>query len=245
MEHDIKFYIVVGILAVTALASVLTLNIIVILAGLLISSIMVVVYKLDYIIGAVIFRHTNLIQMVDGCELSGERLTAVRRVGGRFCATAAALLKNRPNDRFDRDKIENVISNAHCAFKFVMQVEHVDINKLLDRLRTRRSMKEIEIGKLNSSESRNSTAKLANLKRQVDHIDHEIESISSGEAPLMVSQYIVTSAISDNMLGAQERAKSQLRELVSEFGALLGTESEVLQGNDLLDIMRFDSMVIA
>ena len=243
MEHDIKFYFVALILTVLAIASVMTLNVILILSSIIIAMLLVGYYKLSYIVEAVIFKRTNLIQVIEGYELSGERSTAIKRVSGRFNAITAALLESTSNGSVEREKIENVISNVHCTFRFVIQVERIDTNKLLDGLRTKRSMKEIELTKLNNTPFKNNALKSNSLKRQIDQIDHEIEKISSGGTPLEVSQYIVTGATSDNRFNAQELAKSQLRELTSSFNALLGTKAEPLSGDDLLGFLKFNSMV--
>lgn len=244
MEYDIKFYIIVAILAIFSIASVLTLNPFIILISLSVAILIVAFYKLDYIVEAVIFKRTNLIQVVDGCEISGDRSTVTRKLGDKFCATAVASLENNSNESIERTKIENIIANSHCVFKFVIQVERLDISKLLNKMYTRRSMKEIELSRLNKSYEKDNIAKSNTLKRQMDQIEHEIERINSGGTPLKVSQYIMTSSISDNKFSAQDRAKSQLRELVSEFGALLGVRCEILNGNDMLRLLKFDSAMV-
>ncbi len=202
---------------------------------------LVAFYRLHYLVDALIFRRTSLIQVVDSCELNGERSTAVRRLGGRYCATAAALLKTGPTERIEREKIEGIIANSRCQFRFVTQVETVDIGKLLDRLNTRMSMNEIALGRLSGRNEKGNIVKINRLKREIEHTKGEIEKISTGGAPLRVSQYIMTSAVSDNRFAAQERAKSQVRELVGEFGALLGSKAEILSGNELLEVLKFDS----
>jgi hypothetical protein len=243
MEHDLKFYAIVIVLAILSIASILTLNLALIIAALLISALLVAFYKLYYIIESVIFKRTNLIQVIDGCELSGDRTTTIRRVRDGICATAAALLENGSNSAVEKDKIENIVANSHCTFKFVMQVERVDVHKLLDRLQTKRSMIEIEISKLDEHPGRNNIAKINSLKRKADQISHEIEKVTSGSTPLKVAQYIITSSISESKTIAQERARSQIRELASEFGALIGTKSEILSGDDLLTMLKFDSVI--
>ena len=237
-----RFYAITAILALFAIASIATLNVIVIATGFIVSAMLIAFYKLHYIIEAVIFRRTNLIEVVGNCELGGERTVAIRKLNGRYFATAAALLKNRISSGIDREKVESIIANSKCAFRFVMQVEHVDINKLLDRLHTARTMTEIELGRIGTGND--SSQKAASLKRKIEQLGHEIDSIGSSGAPLKVSQYIITGAVSESRQHAQELAKSQIRELSSEFGALLGSESEPLSGNDLLELMEFDSMVV-
>lgn len=227
-----------------SIASLLTLNITLIIASMTVAAFLIVFYRLHYVVDAVIFKRTDLIEMLDGCEVSGERATAVRRIGNRFCATAAALLEANSGEPIDRQRIESIIANTHCAFKFVMQVERLDINKLIDRLETDRNMREIELGRLNDSGSKGNAAKTGILKRQIEQLNHEIEKVSTGGMPLKVSQYIMTSSVSDSRFRAQESAKSQLRELSSEFGALLGSRAEILVGNDLVKLLKYDSTMM-
>lgn len=240
MEHDVKFYILAAILAIISVSSLFTLKLLLILVSLFLAALLIAFYKLYYILEAVLFRRTNLVQVIDNSELSGDRLTAIRHTRGKFSATAVALINNGLSEAMDRSKLESIIANTHFPFRFVMQVEKVDINKLLDKLQTKRSMLEIELGKLNTHNAKSNVLKINSLRRQIDQLDHDIEKISSGGAPLRVLQYIMTSSVSENKFNAQEHARSQLRELSSQFGAIAGAHSTVLEGNDLLDLLKFD-----
>ncbi len=241
MEHDIKFYCMISILAVLSIASILTLNAALILISLIITAFAVALYRLHYIVDAMIFKRSNLVQIVDSYELSGERTTAMRRYSSTYCATAAALLEINSSGRIEREQIEGIVGNSRCPFRFIMQIEGVDINKLLDKLDTRRGMHEIELNRLISADEKSNSLRINRLKRQIEYIRGEMEKLNSGGAPLRLSQYIMTSAVSDNRLVSQERAKSQIRELASEFGALTGSKAVILSGNDLLDLLKFDS----
>jgi len=212
------------------------------LASLFITALIVVFYKLYYILEAVLFKHSNLVQVIDNSQLSGDRITAIRQVNGKYCATAAALINNGLNEVMDRAKVESIIANTHFPFRFIMQVERVDMNKLLDRLQTKRSMLEIELGKLNNYNVKSNVLRMNSIKRQIDQLDHDIEKINSNGTPLKVSQYIATSSVSENKFNAQEHARSQLRELSSQFGAIAGANSTILEGNDLLDLLKFNAI---
>lgn len=240
MRDGVNFYCLVSVLVLLSIACILTLNIALILVCLAAASVLVAFYRLHYLVDALVFRRSNLIQVIDSCELSGERSTAVRKLEGKYCATAAALLKTGPTERIEREKIESIIGNSRCQFRFVMQVEGVDIGKLLDRLNTRMSMDELALGRLSGRNEKGNIVKINRLKREIDHIRNEIDKISAA-VPLRVSQYIMTSAVSENRFAAQERAKSQIRELAGEFGALLSSKAEILSGNELLEVLKFDS----
>lgn len=243
MEHDIKFYVIMIVLILMSVASILTLNVVLIVSTISVSIVLVSFYKLYYIIESVIFKRTNFIQVINDCEVSGDRTAAIRRVKSGFCATTAALIIGTPNGKIGQEEVENIISNSNCTFRLVMQVEKLDTSKMLDRLQTKRSMIEIEIGKLTNDKSKDNTARISDLKRKVTQIDYDITGISSSGAPLKVAQYITTSYVSASRNSAQERAKSQIRELISEFGTLIGIKTSILEGDDLLNILKFDSGV--
>ena len=242
-NHDYVFYLISAALAIMTVASILTLRTYVIMIGFIISGLFIVSYKFNYIIDSFVFKKTNLVQILDGYEVSGDRGVAIRKTDKGYCATAAALLKNNSsNGRISRENVENIISNSHSPFKFVMQIERINIDKLLDSMKTKRGMLEIELGKVSLSGA--NSAKSNVLKRHIDQLNSEIGQISTGGAPLKLAQYIMTSAVSESGFTAQEKAKSQLREITAEFSALAGSKAEILSGNDLVDILKFDSVIV-
>ncbi len=242
-NYDYVFYLLSAALAIMTVASILTLSTYVIMIGFIISGLFIVSYKFNYIIDSFIFKKTNLVQILDGYEVSGDRGAAIRKMNRGYCATAAALLKsNNSNGKISRESIENIVSNSHSPFKFVMQIERINIDKLLDSLKTKRSMLEIELGKIALSGANSARANM--LKRHIDQLNAEINQISTGGSPLKLAQYIMTSAISESGFTAQEKAKSQLREITAEFSAIAGSKAEILSGNDLVDLLKFDSVIV-
>lgn len=228
---------------IVSVASLLSLNVALIALSLIFLPALIIIHKLWYVIEAAIFRRTNLIQVLGSQQLSGDRATAVRAVKGEFVATATALLSGDVREGITRDKIEGIIIHLNYPFKFVLNVERLDINRLLDKLQTRRSMKEIELARASRNGREANAAKAGLLKREIEQIEHDIRSVSSG-MPVKLARYIVTSARSESRFTAEERAKSQIRELASEFGALLNSDSQILTGNELLNLIEIDSMVI-
>ena len=242
MDDDLRFYVIGILLALLAAASIVSLNAIIIVASLAAAGFLVAFYRLHYLIDAVIFRRSNLVQIVNGFELSGERTAALRKVQGNYSATAAGILEGNPKKGIDRDNIENVVANLHLPFRFVLQIEYINIKKVLDKLETKRNLKEIELARIKGSGPQNE-ARTNALKRQIECLEHDLERMRTGGIPLRISQYLMTSALSGNRFAAQEKAKSQLRELGSHFSAITGSNFRILEGNDLLDLLAFDSAV--
>lgn len=241
MNDEIKFYIVSILLAIMAIASMASLNVIVIIASFFAAGLLIAFYRLHYIIDSLIFKHSNLVQIVNNFELSNDRTAALRKLDGNFSATAAALLENSSRNGIDREKIENIISNLHFPFKFILQIEYINIKKLLDKIETKRNIKEIELAKIKNSKGND--PKINALKREIEQMERDISQLSTG-SPLKISQYLMTSALSENKFSAQERAKGQIRELGSHFSAITGSKLQVLEGNELLDLLEFDSSIV-
>jgi hypothetical protein len=225
-----------------SIASLLSLNTVLIVTSLVAAPTLIAIYKLWYAIEAAVFRRTNLIQVVGNQQLGGDRATAIRAANDGFIATAVASLKGDARENVDRDKIENIISHVNYPFRFALHVERLDVNKMLDALQTKRGMKEIELARVSANGRCAGNAKVGLLKREIEQIGDDIRNISSG-TPLRLARYITTSARSESRSAAEERAKSQIRELASEFGALLNSDSCILSGIELLDALEIDSMI--
>lgn len=243
INESTAFYIVISLAAITSAAALLTLNAVAVAIASLAVLFSVIVFKLWDVVSASIFRHTNLIQVFNGYELSRDRQSAVFKAGGRVTATAVASLGPAGNDELDRKKIESIIANTDYPFRFCMRAERLNLKKALDRLKTRKSSVEIELSRIDQKSGRH-TQRQNRLKRELEQLERDISSISGGEAPLKLCFYITTSASSDSIYDAEERAKSHARDLSSKFDALLGSKSEVLSGEELLAALKIDSMMI-
>lgn len=232
-----------GISVLLTVASVLTLNVALIGVGILSAFAIAFLYRLWFVIEAVLFRHTHLVELLGCYELDGARETAVRKIRGMFCATAAASLVNGAKRPVDRESLEEIVRQVHAPFKFVLQVERLNARKILDTLQTRASMKRIELSRLGSSSAKKGSPKLDALKREISELESEISAISAS-APMRLRHYLMTSALSDSRFVASERAVSQITELSSRFGALLGSEPELLSGTSLAEVLELDSTLV-
>lgn len=238
---DIRFYLLLAALLCMIAVSAATLNPAIIAVSAVLSSFAIASYKLDYLIDSVVFRRTSLVQVLGECSLSGDRRAAIREINGRFCATAAAVLRGRPDSPISNSGIEGIVSNSNCAFRLVLGVERIDMKRLVEGLETNRIKCEIAMGRLEASGSQRH--RIDALKRRIAMISDELEAITTGGAPLKLSNYIVTSAMSETKAGAQERARSQIRELAGEFGAATGCSAAILEGNELLELVKFNACV--
>ncbi len=242
--ETILFFILLAVAGLLSVASILLLNFVLVVFSSIMILLAVITYKLWYVFDALMFKHTSLVEIFDGYELSRDRSTAIRRIGERVSSSAvAALGVGKEVGVLEKHAIENVVAHVSYPFKFVMQVERLNIEKMTDVLHTRRSMKEIELSRLDTGSGKH-VLRANQLKRELEQLEQDIKAISSGETPVRLVYYIMTSAVSDTFYDAEERAKSQIRELGSQFDALLKSKSKVLSGDDLLQALKMDSEMV-
>lgn len=242
-KETIGFYVLLGLSVISVIAALLSVNLYLIILAVLLEGTAVFVYRFWFVFDTLVFRHTNLIQVFDGYELSGERRCAIRRINGKVSVTCASVLDTTGSSEIDRQKIENIISHIDYPFKFTMQVERLDYAKIIDRLQTKRNMKEIELTRLSGARKRD-PGKESRIKREIEQLEHDIKSIGFGQMPLKAVYYIFTTAVSESKYDAEEKAKSQIRELTSQFDALLNSKGRIVNGTELLDIMKIDSSMV-
>jgi hypothetical protein len=243
LKQKIVPALIVSMLVFLAVLSITTLNPYVIVAASSITLVSLFAYKLWYVIEAYVFQHSNIIELVCGYELKHDRSAAIRYYNGRFSAVAAAHLEVGTEVQLDGKKIENIIQHTAYPFKFSLQVERMELAPLLNKMQTKRSMLEIELSRIDVKKQKN-IPHTEMIRRRIEQIDSDIMRISSGDVPVKASFYVMSSASSQNEYDAEEKAKSQIRELSSHFDALLGSRSKKMEGEELLSLLQFDSSMV-
>ena len=233
-------YLVIIILISSLALSIATFNPYLIMLCAALSFTALFAYFLRDELDAMVFKKTNLVQVIDGFELEADRSTATRRTASGFTATASAVLFGPSDHEIKRENIESIIAHSNAPFKFVIHAERMNTSKIIDKLKTERRIKEIYISKAKNGDS----AKVKALEREAELLEREINAISSGAIPIKVSSYLFTSAFAEGKFAARERARAQIRELSGEFSALLGARFEPVSGNELVRLLKFESTCV-
>lgn len=239
---DIAFYVFMTFFFIALALAVLTLNAISVVFGILMLSISIFVYKGWYILEDLIFKHSNIIELLGGYELSGNRFTAIRKTGNVFISTTAAAIDTSHIGEMDREKLENLIKNTNKPFKLVMYVQKLNTSKMFNELKTKQYMKEKEIER--ASRSKYNEGKVNHLKREIIQIENDVNEITSGKIPLKLAYYIVASSYSESMFTAQENAIFSIKEISNAFNGILNSEVRLLEGEELAELLRFDSTMV-
>jgi hypothetical protein len=234
---NIVLYCILGLAVLTTAASIASLNIYMIVISIAITSSLFFLYKLWDVFEAVIIKRSGVVQVVGDYELEADRVSAVKKRGQQFSALCAATLRDFPTKEISRENIERIISSSNSPFRFVVQVEKLNTGKITHDLKTKRRMKELELSKVNAKKGSDS-GKV--VEREIELLESEIKSISSGAVPLKTQIYIMSFASSESKFSAQERALSQIKEISGEFSAVLGAGFEVLAGPELISLIKSD-----
>lgn len=199
------------------------------------------VYNFWDAIDPAVYRHTNMVQKAGQYELAGDREAAVRFSGGRYIATSAARLNPLPKGKMTRDDLEGIISRLNVPFRFLMHVERLDLSKIIDELKTQRTMKELALSRIGASASSSSRAKVDRMRREIEQISSDIANISSGGIPLSLSYYLITSAESASRTLAESTARRNIQSVAGAFDSLIGSQSSVLAGDRLASLINNES----
>jgi len=235
--QKVMAYGLIALAAISSAASVLSLNLYLITFSVSATVSLFFLYQLWDVFEAVIIKHTGVVQVIGDYELEADRFAATRKKGLHFSAVSAAILKDFPTKEINRENIERIISSSNSPFKFVVQVEKLNTRKITDDLKTKRRLKEIELSKARAKEGTDSSTI---VEREIELIESEIKSISSGAVPLKTNIYLMSVGSSESRFAAQEKALAQLKEIAGEFSAVLGAGFEVVTGAELISIIKSD-----
>ncbi|MCL4389401.1 hypothetical protein M1397_02190 [Candidatus Marsarchaeota archaeon] len=244
MQNNYIVYFFMGIGIVAAGASMATLNVYLIGFTALIAVALFVSYKLWDIIEAWIFKHSNIVQVFDGFQLSGSRTSAIAIRSGEYTAVSAVKINSVGAMGVNKDNIEKMISRIGYPFKLVLYVKNFNTNKLLERLQTRKKFKEIELSRIGNRKTGRGMIRSNAIKEEIAYLDNEISQIGGGGIPLELSYYLIVAGHSESKYKAEELSSASLRGVTSEFDATFGSRSSQVTGNELLELMKFDSLMI-
>ena len=104
---------------------------------------------------------------------SHDRLCLLSRSSNGYAAIAASSISGSGNAKLDRDSMESIVSKAEFPFRFMVSVERVDLKNFMEKLQTKKRIKEIQLSRLDKSHQK-SAATEARLRAEISHLSDEI-----------------------------------------------------------------------
>ncbi len=192
----------------------------------------------DYI-NAFIIKHSNFIELFNGYELDLDSSITVSSFNGIYNAISLGYFKFEDSAEFDRDKIESIIKSNSVPFRFVINIERVNQNRILNDLKTKKHIKEIELANLSGNKD---LAKASIIRHKIDVISQDIEDISAGTSFKLV-YYLIAYGSSENKFRAETVARENLEKIAASFSSAFKCTVENLNGSELINFLKFESMI--
>ncbi len=171
-------------------------------------------------------------------ELKDEGPCAITRHNGYYVAISMARILGSQGSSLDIEKLEAVISRIAFPFKFSIMVEEFNSKKIIEKLETRKRMKEIELSRIVNRKTGSGAIRTSSLKAEIDYIGQELVSLKTQGTPLKVEYYISTFQHSEDLFSAQNNSLLRLKQLTSLFDSAFGSSSSQLNGREIIKLIN-------
>ncbi|MGC8567897.1 MAG: hypothetical protein ACP5RP_00790 [Candidatus Micrarchaeia archaeon] len=242
----IELYAIIAINTLLFLLSILTFNAFAVSFEGFVFLCSIIIYKAWDLIYAIMLKKSKAIEIIGNSKIYGSKSVLVRRSNNKFIATCASYIKiSNSFSELNKDALEKIISKLEIPFKISLVVHSVDSNKILEMLKTKKRMKEIQYSSLENAPAKGKNSdKIAKLKAEIAALDSDIAQIVGGAKPLSIAYYVLTSAVSESRFHAEEEAKLNIKRLSNEFSSILNSSAIILEGADLARIAEIDSGMV-
>ena len=198
-------------------------------------------WKYGYLIMPLVVERTGIVETMGGeYEIPPAQDVVIKSSGGKYYAssfmsariTESTTEKSAPEKSLFMEYFERAVSAVKCVSKFSVVVSAVDLSKWEDEITGKRSIAETRKSRLLSS-SPEKSSEIAKLEREIVMWNRQLERLRSGERPVEVICYLMTTADGSSKEEAVGKAKSQAREVRSAMGNALNAEVTQLCGDDM------------
>ena len=227
-------YMFYGLGAFTILCSVFFSNmyLVIFTVAMIFSS--VVYFNSGHIINNLILKRSAIIEMCNGFWLSHTLNSMIKKTDEGYIAVATAVIIPEDKKRIDHDRVKEVIESIRLPFEFRITLREVDTKRLYDTIDTKRRMKEILLSRTDPGKH----DKVNSLKREIDILESEINSIRSGGRALDMFIRVFAFVNSGSEIEASREAYSNIMQIGDSFSAALGVKYEIASGEKLVNLIQ-------
>ena len=196
-------------------------------------------WKYGYLLFPAFTTGAKIIEVRDGAEIPPSQDIVIRKTPSGHSASVflGLSLHDSPTSKSDSQKavmmelFERAISSFRCVTKVSIVAANLDLTDQLDSLKAARGLAETRLSQLPPGGQKR--AETSRLEREVAHYTKQIERLSSGERPMQVVAYAMTTAEGLTREEACSRARAQAREVSAVLSGALGASVSILAGDDL------------
>jgi hypothetical protein len=210
------------------------------------------VWRFGFIIKPIITKHTHMLEGFGKYEIPAQQDVIVKKEGNNYHATSYLLVRftqsatEKTPDQIavTRQSYERALSSLNYVYKISNMVCPVDLTPHVDRIKERRSKAESRLSEISSlPPSSNTGSEMALLKREVESCENQLQKIQSGERPMRVVNFAMTTASSHSKDDAIARVKQQAAELKTVVSSTLDTEVIQLTGDEMKRCFEWEYML--
>jgi hypothetical protein len=210
------------------------------------------VWRFGFILKPIITRHTHVIEGFGKYEIPPQQDVIVKKEGNNYHATSYLLVKFTQSTTEKtpeqvaviRQSYERALSSLNYVYKISNMVCPVDLTPYVDKIKEKRSKAESRLSELSSLPATSNTgAEMALLKREVESCENQLQKIQSGERPMKVGNFAMTTACSQSRDDAIAKVKQQAAELKTVISSTLDTEVMPLAGDDMKRCFEWEYML--
>ena len=236
---------------IALLISIFTMNPIVIVVCAIALLLSLLLWKYGYIVMPAIFKMARIVEVRGEYEIPPSQNCIIKKVGNNYFAsmflgakiTESVTEKSKDEKLVFVEYFERAISSVKSIAKFSVIVHNVDMSEAIDEIKAKRSWCETKKAQLLASEDKNKEAEIARLDREIIMWNRQLERLSSGEKPMEVVSYIMTTAKGLSRDEAINKAKAQALEIKSVVSNALNVEVFNLFGEDMKKCFEWEFFV--
>jgi len=201
----------------------------------------VMLWKYGYILVPGLILRSKIVEVRDKYEIPPSQDVVLKKVGNKYYASSFLLARvnesvtDRPESaKSAMEYFEKAITSVKHVTKFSVLIYNIDLDRYVDRIKAARSKAETGKSQLAAApQGPNQLADMARLDREIAMYTKQLERVSTGERPMSVLSYIMTTASSGNREEAMERARNQAVEMKSVIASALDVDVIPLFGEDM------------
>lgn len=183
-----------------------------------------------HILNNFMIKKSKIIEISNNYVLSSSLNSVFKRNGSQYIGVSIAEIKQYGQANVSSDSMKSIIEAIHEPFEFSIYSYELDKEKLIEPLETKKKMKEIGLTKIKDKKQ----DKINFIKREIEILNSEIESIRSSGKSFDVSILIKAFSTSNNEGEAVINSFKTLQRIADTFSASLKLEYEIVKGERLL-----------
>lgn len=225
-----EFYLVYGLAAALAVISLVMFSPLLLLASSSLIVVAVLLLNSGHIVNDLLLKRLGIVEVAGSYRLGRNMGSVFRKQGDCYKAVSVAIMKPKPNSRVKAEAMKDLLDSINEHFEFSIELSEVSKEKIVENLRTRLRLKEISLSRVDAK----SYDKVNALKRQIDAINYDISSLTSGGRSFEFVIAVKSMSISQAEDEAVLYAVKGIEALANKFSAALGLDYEILYGERLL-----------